>query len=81
MPLVLGSTLTFVTSLLLFYFFKIFQSVHLCVRFRVRISVRVCVRVSVNVRLRLRLRLGLRFIFYVCFVSTKPVAAGILAAK
>jgi len=32
-------------------------------------------------QLGLRLRLGLGFIFYVYFVSAKPVAAGILAAK
>jgi len=31
--------------------------------------------------LRLGLRLGLGFIVYIYFVSTKPVAASILAAK
>ena len=30
--------------------------------------------VKIRVRLGLRLRLGLGFIFYLCFVSTKPTA-------
>jgi len=36
---------------------------------------------ALGLQLGLRLGLGLRFIFYVYFVSAKPVAAGILTAK
>jgi len=56
-----------------FSFFKTFQSSRLGVKFRV--SVRL------GLQLGLRLGLGLGFIFYVYFISAKPVAAGILAAK
>jgi len=45
----------------------------------VTVSVKVSFRVSI--RLGLRLQLGLGLIFYFYFVSAKPVAAGILAAK
>jgi len=46
---------------------------------RFGVSIGVTVRVSVSIRLGLRLGLG--FIFYVNFVSAKPVAVAILAAK
>jgi len=36
---------------------------------------------ALGLQLGLRLGLGLGFIFYVYFVSAKPVATGILAAK
>jgi len=53
----------------LFTFFKTFQSARFAVRFKVRFG------------LQLGLRLGLEFILYVYFVSARPVAAAILAAK
>ena len=50
-------------------------------QFRVSVTVKDSVRVSIGLGLRLGLRLDLGFIFYVYFVSAKPVAATILVAK
>jgi len=66
-------------------------SVWISIRVRFRVSVRVSIRAGVRAIFRVSvrqglqlgsmLRLGLGFIFYVYFISAKPVAAGILAAK
>ena len=80
MPLLFSSTLTLATSLFIcFSFFKTFHSVRLGVRFRIRLA--LVLRFRVTVRLSVKVSVWLRFIFYVYFVSAKPVAAAILAAK
>jgi len=56
-------------------------SVMVSVRVSVRVSIRVSVRVCVRLGLWLGLRLGSGLVFYVYFVSAKPVGTAILAEK